>query len=83
MQDSKETPAQHTKDLISNNGYCEFQIKLFGDSVNKMEFEVYEVISWEADNSKAPCDTELYLKGAIKWDGCSHLYFGHKGYLHL
>ncbi|MEE9337254.1 MAG: hypothetical protein V3U87_04175, partial [Methylococcaceae bacterium] len=37
-----------------------------------------------------PCDTELYITGMIKWDGCSHLWFGERvekdrqsGYLHL
>lgn len=75
--------ARCTNELLSNDGFCEFQIKLFGDFEYAMEFEVYEVVSWEADDSNTPCDTELYIKGTIKWDGCSHLNFGDEGYLHL
>lgn len=47
----------------------------------RAEFSVFEVTSWIDDK---PCDIELYLKGTIKWDGCSHIYFGDEnGYLHL
>jgi hypothetical protein len=28
-------------------------------------------------------DAQPYLTGFIKWDGCSHFYFGDDGYLHL
>ena len=28
-------------------------------------------------------DAQPYLTGFIKWDGCSHFWFGEKGYLHL
>lgn len=28
-------------------------------------------------------DAQPYLTGMIKWDGCSHFYFGNEGYLHL
>lgn len=28
-------------------------------------------------------DAQPYLTGFIKWDGCSHFYFGDQGYLHL
>lgn len=28
-------------------------------------------------------DAQPYLTGWIKWDGCSHFYFGDNGYLHL
>ena len=28
-------------------------------------------------------DAQPYLTGMIKWDGCSHFYFGDDGYLHL
>lgn len=26
---------------------------------------------------------DKYIKGSVKWDGCSHYYFGNEGYLHL
>lgn len=56
---------------------------------HRLEFSIYEVTAWEADESKSPIDVELYLKGCIKWDGCSHVWFGEEtdgvqdGYLHL
>lgn len=37
-------------------------------------FDVYEVTSWKENNEV--CDTELYLDGFIKWDGCSEISFG-------
>lgn len=24
-----------------------------------------------------------YINGSVKWDGCSHVYFGEEGYIHL
>lgn len=53
-----------------------------------MDFEVFRVLSWNNDSTH---QGELFLSGGIKWDGCSHLYFGEKddtgsktdGYLHL
>lgn len=44
-------------------------------------FNVYIVNSWIDDE---PEETELYLKGIVKYDGCSHFWFGEQeGYLHL
>lgn len=42
------------------------------------EFKVRSISSWEADDSKSPVeeDIEEYLSMSVKWDGCSHLYFG-------
>lgn len=54
------------------------------------EFKVYE--SKIYTNNFEDCtddDIELYVSGTIKWDGCSHVWFGNKeekgydGYLHL
>jgi len=28
-------------------------------------------------------DAEPYVTGSVKWDGCSHYYFGRDGYLHM
>ena len=28
-------------------------------------------------------DGDDYISGTVKWDGCSHYYFGDEGYLHL
>lgn len=42
---------------------------------------------WNADYTPILDEwTELLFEGTIKWDGCSHLTFGHEegnGYLHL
>lgn len=45
------------------------------------KYELREVVSWTADNE--PIETEEYLDGYIKWDGCSHVNIGDDGYLHL
>ena len=79
--------------LLCADGYTNFLIKILtsGDDLQyRMEFEIYEVCSWECDDDNTPAETELYLEGTIKWDGCSHVWFGEKdendnrdGYLHL
>jgi len=54
-----------------------------GDFEASATFNVFEVSSWNAENNEV-LDTEHYLKGYIKWDGCSHIWFGDEdGYLHL
>lgn len=42
------------------------------------EFVVRSISAWEADDSKKPYEDniEAYLNMTVKWDGCSHLYFG-------
>jgi len=79
--------------LLCADGYTNFLIKIIttgNDLQYRMEFEVYEVCSWECDETNTVSETELYLTGTIKWDGCSHVWFGEKdkngntdGYLHL
>lgn len=44
-------------------------------------FELEEVESWGGELDDL--ETSLYLKGSIKWDGCSRLEIGDNGYLHL
>jgi hypothetical protein len=68
---------------VDHRIYPNFLIRYLSEK-NKTycDFEVYEVSSWGIDN--APSDIELYLKGTIKWDGCSHINFGdNKGYIHI
>lgn len=50
-----------------------------------IDFTIHEIISWTADDDKnSPIDYEKYISGSMKWDGCSHFYFGDKdGYIHL
>jgi hypothetical protein len=78
-----------------------FEITLEVDEYH-VDFTVEEVIwmpefledgtvAWGWDGSGKPLPrseeaTELYVRGFIKWDTCSHFYFGEKsnpGYLHL
>ncbi len=68
---------QNNKDIF----LIEFE-KDESDFEYSITFSVYEAISWNGINQVVE-ETELYLKGFIKWDGCSHLYFGDKGYIHL
>ncbi len=82
-----------SKLLCADDGLPEFLIKIENDVEYQMEFEVYEVGGGEENKETGkydvPCNLELYLTGAIKWDGCSHIWFGEKeegkqdGYLHL
>jgi len=48
---------------------------------------VESVSGWDVDTD-APADFEPYLKCLIKWDSCSHFYFGEDpedgdGYIHM
>jgi len=51
------------------------------DFEHRVEFEVYEVMSWSLEGEVM--ETEDYLTGYIKWDGCSHIWFSDEGYKHL
>ena len=64
-------------------GYPIFEVTVHGYEDGKYsdvscEFNVRQIQSWEADDSKKPIeeDIEEYLSLTVKWDGCSHLYFG-------
>ena len=51
---------------------------------NYVDFEVNFIISRDMDD--VILEKEKYIRGTIKWDGCSHVNFGDKGddgYLHL
>lgn len=79
--------------LYDEHGYAVFKIEIeergqYRDT--SFNAEVFEITSWEADDAKTPCDLELYLSCYIKWDSCSHVWFGEKddkdrqdGYLHI
>jgi hypothetical protein len=76
--------------LKDDRGYIQFLIEVAEDVDHSMDFKVYEVNAWACDGKNTPCETELYIHGTIKWDGCSHVYFGEcdeeempSGYLHL
>lgn len=76
--------------LLTVDGYTHFLIGINDEHDHYIEFEVFEVNSWECDDAHTPTDPELYVAGSVKWDGCSHVTFGEKdnddvqdGYLHL
>jgi len=68
-------------ELIKDDEYLKYYIdnELIEDY--RWEFEVYEVSSWDMEPVK-PCDTELFFKASIKWDGCSHVWI-EDGYMHI
>lgn len=74
--------------LIANqDNQASFLLKILAATDYHVNFEVWEPQGWLEDGT--PHEPELYLDGTIKWDGCSHIYFGekcetgHDGYLHL
>ena len=76
--------------LTDDEGYVQFYISVDDDVEHYMSFKLYEVETWECDEAKTPAEMEVYLHGTIKWDGCSHVWFGDtddkdnaNGYLHL
>lgn len=71
------------EELIKNGDTVEYLIDFESqDFDTDARFKVYEVCSWTIEG--AYLDTELYLSGVIKWDGCSHIWYGDgDGYLHL
>ena len=74
------------KPLMTNEyGFINFMIQVEDYVEYSMRFKVFEVTGWKADEYKTPDEMELYVRGTIKWDGCSHVYFGENddGYLHL
>ena len=70
--------------LIEKDGYINYLIETDKDKEYNLSFKIYQVISWTGEKNNDPGDIELFISGFIKWDGCSHLYFGDgDGYLHL
>ena len=73
--------------MKDDDGRTLFTMEITTDLDYMIGFTVYKVTSWEMNGDI--CDTEQYLKGTIKWDGCSHWWFGEEedgksdGYLHL
>lgn len=48
-------------------------------------FQIFEIQGETCDDKGDDVfEVDLYLEGMIKWDGCSHFYFGkEEGYIHL
>lgn len=70
--------------LLKDGDFADFLIEIGPATTDSfIEFKVFEVISWEHQTNN-PLETQIYISGTIKWDGCSHIVFGDKdGYLHL
>lgn len=68
--------------LIEDNGTVLFQIDWTEVTEHSVNFNVYKVTSWYAESGEIS-DSEHYLRGYVKWDGCSHFWFGDEGYIHL
>lgn len=69
--------------IQNDNGYPVFEVTVLQFEGGKYsdtscEYKVKQISAWEADESKKPIeeDMEDYLSMTVKWDGCSHLYFG-------
>lgn len=56
------------------------------EETNKYDIPLYERKGATGDgdfSTNGLEDAQPYLTGFVKWDGCSHFYFGDDGYLHL
>lgn len=70
--------------LIKEGDDIKYFIKCDQDKESRLDFEVWQVNSWSVDGNPIEDDNEMFIRGTIKWDGCSHIYFGDSdGYLHL
>jgi hypothetical protein len=71
--------------IVVEDGYVRAQLELKKVENSYVDFIVWQVNSWEQDLT--PYEKEKYFSGSIKWDGCSHVWFGEDsppdGYLHL
>lgn len=65
--------------LFEEDEGINYQIEIVRNQAS-VDFVVYELERYEHKDER---DYDVYLKGTIKWDGCSHLHFGDEGYLHL
>jgi len=68
--------------------YADFLITTTALYGHSWSFSVYEIGSWQSFDRNnlfdVPCDLEIYINGFIKWDGCSHFWFGDEdGYIHI
>jgi hypothetical protein len=79
-----------TIDLCDKDGFPKFRATIEELGSHWVEFSVREILGYE-DGDKAKPMFEIvgsdpvgvYLRATIKWDGCSHVYFGEMGYLHI
>lgn len=75
-----------TELYLKDGNHDIFRITITDYAEHMISFVVHEVIAWSKDNR--PADFNNYLRGTIKWEGCSHIFIGEDlentdGYLHL
>jgi hypothetical protein len=63
-------------ELIDEQGYVAFIATLTERSDHYVTFDIVEIGVWNMDNSPVLDRAEPYAQITIKWDGCSHVYFG-------
>jgi hypothetical protein len=74
--------------LLGDEDYTQFIVECTKKTDYVVDFRVYDSIHW-AFGEDEPFEKELYLSCSIKWDGCSHFWFGEEedgkpdGYLHI
>lgn len=76
---------QKDVDLLIENNHVIFSIKIIILEDHYLKFQIYKILSWEPRGNNSPIESELYLSGSIKWDGCADICFGDEenGYIHL
>lgn len=57
--------------IIDDSTIATFESDKYYDMVLSGEFKTVQ--SWNEDGS--PWETDFFMRGGIKWDGCSNLYF--------
>lgn len=60
--------------------------EIIGEQGKKFDIPIYEGIGGCGFDDKSTPDIKkanTYMTGRVKWDGCSHYYFGDEGYIHL
>lgn len=70
--------------IKDDDGRITFLIECDPDKKYSIDFTVWKVTTWKNKHEPDHESLERFIKGEIKWDGCSHIYFGDEnGYLHL
>jgi len=81
--------------VVKEDKTANFLLWISKKNSHNITVEVYEVNGWvekfrDSRYVLEPSDIDLYLTAYIKWDGCSHVWFGdvgennkQDGYLHL
>lgn len=60
-----------------------FAVEVLGVEDNGTKVYWRKGASSSTDDTCNPAEAERYVDGSVKWDGCSHYYFGDEsGYLH-